>query len=250
MWGEKQLGKYKINARGNVVDMTRLSRKNLKDLEAYYAMKRKHARSKEMKSAYDECLDHIRRYTYEGEVADNADVFYLANFMDLTDIRGMVKRYVRPQSKSEAIVSTLAEILAKRTVPYRQPRLPSDDTIGLMFAAVMNEPPRMQRAADLFSRDFRIARVTIAFDPQMDQYMYIDYRGKIYVSLRRFRNRVHLFEALCEFLFNHLSDSKRWKFDADPELSFSKEKEERGRFGFAIMERCVGMGLVGRRSGP
>lgn len=87
------MGKYKIGAQGNLVGMTLLNREKLRVLERFYAIKWNQARSADMRLAYRESLEQIRRFAYDDEIASNADVFYVTYQADLLDVRSMIKTY-------------------------------------------------------------------------------------------------------------------------------------------------------------
>lgn len=249
VWEEKELGKYKIDAQGNLIDMTRIGRKEIAELERYYVSKWNQARSPDMKLAYRESVDQIRKFAYEGKIADNADVFYIAHRMDVVDIRGMIKRYYGslPEFKRREGEREFSRLFAERTAKYVQPSIPPDETIRRIYDAVMAEPPKLQDAADIFANSYGIATVSVEVGTRKDYSMTTNFKGKLYVSLDKFERDIDLLEALCELLFNHLSTCRSWRFGDDAETSFTREKEERIRFAIAILDRCVDMGLLNRR---
>lgn len=251
MWEEEELGKYKIDSQGNLVDMTRLDRKELTNLERYYVTRWRRARSPDMKLAYRETVDQIRRYVYEGKIASNADVFYIAHYMEVLDVRGMIKRYFGSLTEFKEAVGEreFSRLFAERTLMYHQPRIPSDGTIRGVFDAVMEKPPKLQEAADIFTKSYGIRKVSVEVGSRKDYHMTTNYKGKISVSLDKFEKDTDLLEALCELLFNHLCVCRSWKFGDDPESSFAREKEERVRYSIAIMDRCVYLGLLSK-GGP
>ncbi|MDG7011928.1 MAG: hypothetical protein JRN17_02415 [Nitrososphaerota archaeon] len=251
MWEEEELGKYKIDPQGNLVDMTKLARKELAELEKYYVAKWERARSPDMKLAYRQSVDQIRKYAYEGQIEGGADVFCIAHRMDVVDVRSMIRTYFGSlaEFRSKTREREFSRIFEARTEKYTQPGIPSDETIRRVFGAVTADPPRLQEAADLFTGFYGVSKASVDVGSRKDYHMTTDYKGTIYVSLDRFENDTQLLEALFELLFDHLSYSRSWRFADDPELSFTREKEERLRFSIAAMDRCVDLGLLSK-GGP
>jgi hypothetical protein len=251
MWEEKGLGKYKIDSGGNLVDMTKMGRKEIEELEHYYVTKWELARSPDMRLAYRQSVDQIRKYAYEGKIEDGADVFCISHQMDVVDVRSMIRTYFGSltEFRSKAGERELSRLFAGRTAKYVQPGIPSDVTIRRMYDLVMASPPKLQEASDVFTGFYGVTKASVEVGSRRDFHMTTDYKGKIYVSLDKFDESTHLLEALFELLFNHLSSSKSWKFAEDPESSFLREKEERVRYSIAVMDRCVDLGLLGK-GGP
>jgi len=238
-------GRFKIDAKGRPVDLKKAKRSEVQSLEKYYEVKLDRARSNDMKLAYQDCLDQIRGYLYDGIITDHADIFYTAYSMGLTDIRSMIKTYFgHLKSREETAADLFLEHIGKRKVVYGKARLPKDDTTRSMFAAIMRKPPRLDDAGDYFIKDYDIKPAKVLMRPSDYLVVYDPFENILTISPTKAEIQLGFWEAILIGLFEHLCECKSWKFDDEPEVSNKKQRQETTRFVERMFERCVKLGLL------
>lgn len=254
---EKEMGRFKVNEHGELVDIKELSFDQLQNLLAYYEGKLKRARSRDMHIAYEQCIKQIRNFMVDNVVEDRMDIFSIAYQMGLKDIRSMIKTYVgKLRTEGEMAKDIVKRYFGKRKEIYGGCDLPSDRVVKEIFNLLRVEKleelvlSNIQKAANIFSDVYGIPSPQVKLEPysqkQIALFYNIDERT-IYLYLDRISGSLDLLESTIKGLFEHLCEIRSWKFHRDPLKSFELQRQETERYMERFADRCVAMGLLRRR---
>ena len=254
---ETEMGRFKVNECGELVDIKNLSYDQLQKLLAYYEGKLERARSRDMRIAYEQCIKQIRDFLVDNRVEDRMDVFSIAYQMGLKDVRSMIKTYLGElRTEEEQARDVVKRYFEKRKEIYGSCDLPSDKVIKEIFNLLTFEKPEkivlsnIQKAANIFCDAYGIPRPQVKLEPlspgETALFYNIDEKT-IYLYLDRIRGSQGLLEFVIKGLFEHLCDNRSWKFHSDSFKSFELQRHETERYTERFFDRCVTMGLLRRR---
>jgi len=252
-----EMGRFKVNERGEFVDMRKLSFNELQKLLAYYEGKLKRARSRDMRIAYEQCVKQIRNFMVDNRVEEKMDVFSLAYYMGLTDVRSMIKTYVGELKTGEEQAKDIVKLyFGKRKEVYGGCDLPSDKVTREIFNLLTFEKlekivlSNIQKAANIFSDAYDIPQPQVKLEPispgETALFYNIDEKT-IYLYLDRIKGSLGLLEFVIKGLFEHLCENRSWKFHSDPLKSFELQRRETERYAERFFDRCAAMGLLRRK---
>jgi len=251
------MGRFKVNERGELVDMRNLSFDQLQKLLAYYEGRLKRARSRDMRIAYEQCVKQIRDFMVDNRVEDRMDIFSIAYQMGLKDVRSMIKTYLGElRTEEEQARDIVKRYFEKRKEIYGGCDLPSDNVIREIFNLLTFEKlekivlSNVQKAANIFSDAYSIPQPQVKLEPlspgERALFYNIDEKA-IYLYLDRINESLALLGFMITGLFEHLCENRSWKFHSDPLKSFELQRKETERYTERFFDRCVAMGLLQRR---
>lgn len=251
------MGRFKVNERGELVDITNLSFDKLQRLLAYYEGKLRNARSQDMRIAYEQCVKQIRNFMVDNRVEDGMDIFSLAYQMGLKDIRSMIKTYFgRLKTQEEMAKDIIKQFFERRKEIYGGCDLPGDKIIKEIFNLLKIDKlenlvlSNIQKAANIFSDAYGIPtpQVKLESHSRMEIALFYDIDKKtIHLYLDRITGSLALIEFMIKGLFEHLCENQSWKFHKDPLRSFELQRQETDRYAERFFDRCSAMGLLRRR---
>jgi hypothetical protein len=253
----KEMGRFKVNERGELVDITMISFDQLQKLLDYYETKLKRARSRDMRIAYEQCVRQIRNFMVDNRVEDGMDIFSLAYYMGLSDLRSMIKTYFgRLETEEEMAKNVVKRYFEKRREIYSGCDLPSDRIIKEIFKLLEIEKleklqlSNIQKAANIFSDAYGIRRPQVKMEPyspdERTLFYNIDEKTS-YLYLDRVNESLALLGFMITGLFEHLCENRSWKFHSDPLKSFELQRQETERYTERFFDRCTAMGLLRRK---
>ncbi len=251
------MGRFKVNEHGELVDIRDLSFDRLQNLLAYYEGKLSRARSRDMRIAYDQCVKQIRNFMVDNRLEDRMDIFSVAYQMGLRDVRSMIKTYFNKlETEEEMARNIVMRYYEKRREIYSGADLPDDRIIKEIFNLLKIDKlenlhlSNIQRVADVFSSVYAISTPQIKMEPysQGEISLFYDLEKKtIHLYLDRIHGSLALLGFMITGLFEHLCESRSWKFHADPLRSFELQRRETERYTERFLDRCAAMGLLKRR---
>jgi polyphosphate kinase len=128
---QREMGRFKVNENGELVDMRELSFDQLQSLLFYNEGKLKRARSRDMQIAYEECIKQIRNFMVDNLIQDKMDVFSLAHYVGLRDVRSMIKTYLGSlKTQEETAKDVIKQRFDQRKKIYSDCYLPNDSLKG------------------------------------------------------------------------------------------------------------------------
>jgi len=253
----REMGRYKVNERGELVDMRKLSFNELQKLFAYYEGKLKRVRSRDMLIAYEQCVRQIRNFMVDNRVEDGADVFSIAYHLSLKDVRSMIKTYFGElKTEEEEARDIVKRYFEKRREIYGGCDLPNDKTVREIFNLLKFERlekivlSNLQRAANIFSDVYDIPPPQVKIEPLSPEKLALFYnidKKTMYLYLDRIEGYIGLLELVIKGLFEHLCENRSWKFHSDPLKSFELQRRETERYAERFFDRCATMGLLRRK---
>ncbi len=252
------MGCFKVNERGELVDIRNLSFDQLPKLLAYYEGKLKRARSRDMRIAYEQCIKQIRNFMVDNRVEDNMDIFSLAYQMGLKDVRSMIKTYLgKLRTEEETVKDIIKRYFEKRKEIYCGCDLPSGRIARKIFNLLTIEKleklvlSNIQKAANIFSDAYGIPRPQVKLEPYSPKETALFYNideKTIYLYLDRINGSLALLGFMIKGLFEHLCENRSWKFHSHPFKSFEIQRRETERYAERFFDRCAAMGLLRRRT--
>lgn len=251
------MGRFKVNERGELVDMRNLSFDQLQSLLVYYEGKLERARSRDMRTAYEQCVKQIRNFMVDNIVEDKMDVFSLAHYMGLRDVRTMIKTYLgRLKTEEEAIKDIIKQRFEKRKEIYYGCDLPNDGIIREIFNLLTMEKlenlvlSNIQKAADVFADDYGIPRPRLKLESHTPSEIAVFYNideKTIHLYLDKIKGGLAMLEFMIKGLFEHLCEVQSWRFHRDPLKSFELQRKETQRYAERFFDRSTAMGLLKRK---
>lgn len=251
------MGRFKVNERGELVDIRNLSFDELQKLLAYYEGKLKRARSRDMRIAYQQCIKQIRNFMIDNRVEDNMDIFSLAYQMGLKDVRSMIKTYFgKLSTEKESVRDIIKRYFEKRKEIYGGCDLPRGTIVREIFNLLTIEKleklvlSNIQKGANIFSDAYGIPRPQVkleSYNPEETALFYNIDEKTIYLYLDRINGSLALLGSLIKGLFEHLCENQSWKFHSDPLKSFELQRRETECHVERFFDRCAAMGLLRRR---
>jgi len=252
----EDIGFFKVNERGKLVDIRKLSFSELQHLFVYYEGKLGRARSRDMRIAYEQCVQQIRNFMVGNRVEDRLDIFSLAYYMELKDVRSMLKTYVGElKTEEEQAKGIIKQCFKKRREIYCGCGLPSDRVVQEIFNLLRFQKveeialSNIQKAANSFSDAYGIPppQVKIApFGPDKIVLFYNINEKTLNLYLSRIESSMCLLELVIKGLFEHLCEICSWKFHRDPLKSFELQRRETEHYAESFFDRCVAMNLLRR----
>jgi hypothetical protein len=253
----EEMGRFKVNERGELVDIKKLSFDELQKLLAYYEGKLKRARSRDIRIAYEQCVKQIRNFMVDNRVEDRMDIFSLAYQMGLTDVRSMIKTYFGElKTEEEQARNFVKRYFEKRKEIYGGCDLPSDKVIREIFNLLTFEKlekivlSNIQKVVNIFSDAYDIPQPQVKLEPLSPGEVVLFYNiddKTIYLYLDRIKGSIGLLELVIKGLFEHLCENRSWKFHSDPLKSFELQRRETERYAERFFDRCAAMGLLRRK---
>lgn len=251
------MGRFKVDERGELVDMRNLSFDQLQNLLVYYEGKLARVRSRDMRIAYEQCVKQIRNFMVDNIVEDNMDVFSLAYHMGLTDVRTMIRTYVgKLKTEEERIKDMIKERFEKRKEIYCGCDLPNDSIIKKIFDLLTVEKlenlvlSNIQKAADVFADYYNISTPRVKLESQSPSEIAVFYNideKTIYIYLDKIKGGLAMLGFMIKGLFEHLCEVQSWKFHKDPLKSFELQRKETERYAERFFDRSVAIGLLKRK---
>jgi len=200
-----------------------------------------------MRKAYQQSVEQITEFMYEGKVSGGADVFVICNQMGLKDVRGFIRTYLgKVQTRAEILEEKISDYLKTRVHPYPGVDLPSEVIIRTIFDNIMAEPPNLEKAAEMFTNYYKIDRVKLKFDQYLLTTLFYDFDDNtITVNPTRITHKLQKLEFMLIGLFEHLCDRNLWKFgNATLDESQKLQREETIEFVKRFASKCSDLGLL------
>jgi len=241
--------RFKVDERGELVDISSLDRQKLDALVEFYRLKSRRAHSASMKELYAGIAEDTRIFRNSRKLPERIDALTFSKFMRIQDVRDFVRRYWNGNvfSDEDETIGLYREWKTRHT-PYQRPSVPPDRIITELL-----RQSRRRRFSSILSKLAQYYHVTnpslaMRKDRQMDYYLvYYSPAALLFINDAKLPKSENVFIAVLQGFFRHLAKKKTWQFSTNMTKSYTIEKKEAELFAKRICERLVALGLMKRR---
>jgi len=250
--------RFKVNEKGELVDISTLDPQKLDALVEFYRLKSHRAHSPSMKELYAGIAEDIRIFRNSQRLPERVDAPTVSKFMGIQDVGDFIRRYWKGEvfSDEDEMIGLYRQWKARPT-PYQRPSIPPDKII-----TELPMDSRRKKFSTILSKlaeyyHVRNPSLAIRKDRKMDYYLeYLEGPALIIINAAKLPKSENIFIALLQGFFRHLAKKRAWVFSTDTKereeeermiASYTVEKREAELFAARICERLVALRLMKRR---